>query len=49
VIYNKYETHNHNQSTRPEGIVTVESDPKLNKSPKANSTDGDYIDFEEIK
>lgn len=49
VIYNKYETHNHNQSTRPEGSVTVESDPKQNKSPKSNSTDGEYVDFEETK
>ena len=49
VIYNKYETRNHSQSTKPEGSVTVEQNTKHDKSPKVNSTDGDYIDFEEIK
>jgi len=49
VIYNKYETHNHTTQQKPEGSVTVESEPKQKHSPKANSAGGEYIDFEEIK
>lgn len=48
-VYNKYETHNHSTQQKPEGSVTVEADPRQNKSPKSNSTDGEYVDFEEIK
>ena len=49
VIFNKYETQSHERSTKPERSITVETDAKENKSPKANATDGEYIDFEEIK
>jgi hypothetical protein len=49
VIFNKYETHNHTTQQKPEGSVTVEKNAKDDKSPKANSTDGEYVDFEEIK
>ncbi|MDZ4666222.1 MAG: DUF4834 family protein [Bacteroidota bacterium] len=49
-VYNKHETHNHTQSTKPEGSVTVESQEKhQGKTPKANSNGGEYVDFEEIK
>ncbi len=48
-VYNKYETHEHTTQQKPEGSVTVEKNTQNGKSPKANSTDGDYIDFEEIK
>lgn len=53
-VYNKYESFNgssaNSQKYKPEGSVTVESNAThQKKSPKANSTDGEYIDFEEIK
>ncbi len=48
-VYNKYETHNHNTQQKPEGSVTVEKNSKHGKTPKANSTDGEYVDYEEIK
>jgi hypothetical protein len=34
---------------KPEGSVTVEKNDKHGKTPKSNSTDGEYVDFEEIK
>lgn len=48
-IFNKYETHHHTTSSKPEGSVTVEKNTKQDKGTKGNSTDGEYIDFEEIK
>lgn len=51
-VYNKYEYHSsaQNASTKPEGSVTVESKAaQSSKQPKPNSTDGEYVDFEEIK
>lgn len=51
-VYNKYEYHNtsQNHTTKPEGSVTVESKTSTqNKQPKANASDGEYVDFEEIK
>ena len=34
---------------KPEGSITVEKNHTHGKTPKANSTDGEYVDFEEIK
>lgn len=48
-VYNKYESHHHASNKRPEGSVTVEQNTKPGKSPKANASDGEYVDFEEIK
>jgi hypothetical protein len=48
-VYNKNETHYHNTQQKAEGSVTVEKNNKRSKTPKANSTDGEYIDFEEFK
>jgi hypothetical protein len=51
-VYNKYEYHNasQNKSSKPEGSVTVESKTSTqNKQAKANTSDGEYVDFEEIK
>ena len=48
VIYSN--SYSQTSSKKDEGSVTVESpiNPN-NKTPKANATDGEYVDFEEIK
>jgi hypothetical protein len=49
VVFNKNETHYHSTQQKPEGSVTVEKNTKHDKSPRANSADGEYVDFEELK
>jgi hypothetical protein len=45
--YTSFDSRNGQQ--KPEGSVTVEKNDKNGKTPKINSTDGEYIDYEEIK
>jgi hypothetical protein len=48
-VFNKNENHYHSTQQKQEGSVTVEKNSKQGKTPKANSSDGEYIDFEEFK
>lgn len=47
--YTNYTSQTNHQYQKPEGSVTVEQNTKQGKNPKANATDGEYIDFEELK
>lgn len=50
-VYNKYEYRNSQQTHKQEGSVTVDKNSTAGKQkqPKANPSDGEYVDFEEIK
>lgn len=47
--FTRHTSQNSDQYQKPEGSVTVEKNDPKGKNPKANSTDGEYIDYEEIK
>lgn len=46
-----YKTNSHSYQNKPEGSVTVDApgESQNGKKPKEMPTDGEYIDFEEIK